>query len=142
MIYQELEECLKARGCLFIDQFLHYLPLLLTQPLHLLFSRFSVNANIIMVVIYTSTTVPINSFNEIDPLTSAEFWKVLEHKCRNPLPFVKPITRCRITSEDHDYETGQLTGLTRWVVVNGENAEVEEVAVLKKPVMVRLSIDT
>lgn len=95
-----------------------------------------------MVVIYTSTTVPINSFNDIDPLTSAEFWKVLEHKCRNPVPFVKPITRCRIISEDHDYETGQLTSLTRMVMVNGGEAEIEEVAVLKKPVMVRLSIHT
>lgn len=93
-----------------------------------------------MVVIYTSTTVPINSSNDSNVLTSADFWKVLEHKCRNPVAFVKPITDCRIIREEHDDQTGQLTNLTRSVTVNGEEAEIEEVAVLKKPVMVRLSI--
>ncbi|GAM39880.1 hypothetical protein TCE0_034r11785 [Talaromyces pinophilus] len=93
-----------------------------------------------MVVIYTSTTVPINSSNDTDPLTSADFWKVLEHKCRNPVAFVKPITACRIIREEHDDQTGQLTSLTRAVTLNGEEAEIEEVAVLKKPVMVSFTI--
>src|SRR5690242_5297800 len=95
-----------------------------------------------MVVIYTSTTVPINSSNDTDPLTSADFWKVLEHKCRNPVAFVKPITACRIIREEHDDQTGQLTSLTRAVTLNGEEAEIEEVAVLNKPVIVRLSTYT
>lgn len=95
-----------------------------------------------MVVIYTSTTVPINSSNDAGVLTSADFWKVLEHKCRNPVAFVKPITDCRIIREEHDEQTGQLTSLTRLVTVSGEEAEIEEVAVLKKPVMVRLSTYT
>lgn len=95
-----------------------------------------------MVVIYTSTTVPINSSNNAGALTSADFWKVLEHKCRNPVAFVKPITDCRIIREEHDDRTGQLTSLTRLVTVGGEEAEIEEVAVLKKPVMVRLSMYT
>ena len=89
-----------------------------------------------MVIAYTSITVPINSPNDTEPLTLADFWRVLEYKCRNPVPFVEPITACRIIEEQHDEQTGRLTGLTRSVKVNGEEAEIEEIAVLKKPVMV------
>lgn len=91
-----------------------------------------------MVIICTSTTVPINTPNDTNALTPAEFWKVLEHKCRNPVRFVKPITSSRIVREDHDPQTGQVTGLTRRVTVDGEKGQIEEVAILKKPVMVSL----
>jgi hypothetical protein len=92
-----------------------------------------------MVVICTATTVPINNCNDTDAvdLTPAEFWEVLEHKCRNPVKFVKSITSSRVVKEDRD-ETGQVTSLTRLVTVNGGEHEIEEVAVLKKPVMVSI----
>ncbi|KAH8703813.1 hypothetical protein BGW36DRAFT_92450 [Talaromyces proteolyticus] len=94
-----------------------------------------------MVVICTSTTVPINTCNDVasDVLTPAEFWEVLEHKCRNPATFVKSITSSRVVQEDHD-KTGQVTSLTRLVTVNGGEHEIEEIAILKKPVMIEFRI--
>lgn len=90
-----------------------------------------------MVVICTSTTVPINSRNDTvsEALTTAEFWAVMEHKCRNPVKFVNVITNSRVVHEERD-QTGQLTALTRLVTIKDVEHEVEETAVLKKPVMV------
>ena len=93
-----------------------------------------------MTVIYASTVVPINFRNTITSsiITPAEFWSVLEHKCRNPAPFVKSITSSRVVKEDRD-QSGQITGLTRLVTVDeafGAAEEIEEVAVIKRPVMV------
>ncbi|EED16783.1 conserved hypothetical protein [Talaromyces stipitatus ATCC 10500] len=94
-----------------------------------------------MVVIYTSTTVPINTPKDDSVrLTSAEFWKVLEHKCRNPVSFVKAITSSRVVREDHDQQTKQVTGLTRMVTIDGVEGEIEEVAILKRPVMIAFTI--
>lgn len=93
-----------------------------------------------MTVIYASTVVPINSRNTgtSNIITPAEFWSVLEHKCRNPAPFVKSITSSRVVKEDRD-QSGQISGLTRLVTVDeafGTAEEIEEVAVIKRPVMV------
>ncbi|KAJ9219298.1 hypothetical protein DTO271D3_2375 [Paecilomyces variotii] len=76
-----------------------------------------------MVVIYVSTTHPVNPPEKAsDILTHDELWAALVAKARHPEEFVAAIETSRIVRED-------ATGLTRAVLFKGElgkGGEVEE----------------
>lgn len=78
-----------------------------------------------MVVIYISTTAPVNPPSATPVLTHDELWAALVAKARHPEEFVPVIEKSRIIREDE-------TGLTRGVLFKGDmgkemGGEVEEV---------------
>lgn len=90
-----------------------------------------------MVVIYASATAPINppDTEAEKALTRSECWTALETICRDPVPHVNQISACRIVDEKRDRD-GNLVALTRMIKGEGSTGEIEEKALLKRPVMV------
>ncbi|KAF2216129.1 hypothetical protein CERZMDRAFT_33440 [Cercospora zeae-maydis SCOH1-5] len=90
-----------------------------------------------MVVVYASATAAINAPSTAaeEALTRSECWTALESICRDPVPHVNQISACRIVDEQRDRQ-GNLVALTRMIEGEGNTGEIEEKALLKRPVMI------
>ncbi|KAF6217767.1 hypothetical protein HO133_006594 [Letharia lupina] len=62
-----------------------------------------------MVVLYQSQTYPINPPNASPVLTLAEFWEVMQVKCRKPELFVAPISACEVLEETDKFMKRTVT---------------------------------
>lgn len=62
-----------------------------------------------MVVLYQSQTYPINPPNASPILTLAEFWQVVQVKCRKPELFIASMFACQVLEETDSFMKRTVT---------------------------------